>query len=183
MNISPITITGLSEWIKLEGKTIRHDKVCIKDMRWNCDKTGPIIYAKDVFIFACDKNFVWHHVSKKNFPLTENLYLFSHPCDTPMLFRFSETVQDSSGITELKSIITTYICNDVTGIIINYVNLMINQRIHLEEEFVRYRDRMTKYNINSHLKSHIIIIKSINLPNWAIDIFNNQPGYTWFGIN
>ncbi|SPN78959.1 Hypothetical protein BRZCDTV_84 [Brazilian cedratvirus IHUMI] len=40
-----------------------------------------------LFVVDCDKNFVFHHITKSYFPNVTRLFLYSHPCDPCVLYR------------------------------------------------------------------------------------------------
>ncbi len=48
---------------------------------------GPVFMCKNLWMYHCDKNFVYYWLDRSTFPNLQTVYLDSHPCEEQVLRR------------------------------------------------------------------------------------------------
>ncbi|SOB73953.1 hypothetical protein BQ9231_00070 [Cedratvirus lausannensis] len=68
--------------------TYNYSVVLFENMPALCMQNFPSFpNCHTLFVVDCDKNFVFHHVLQRHFPNVTRLFLYSHPCDSCVLYR------------------------------------------------------------------------------------------------
>jgi hypothetical protein len=70
-----------------ESVRFRNKVICIVNGRDQFFLRGNFPKTKVLFLFGCDKNFVYYNLTKSNFPELCNLYSDSHPCEYSVMHR------------------------------------------------------------------------------------------------
>jgi hypothetical protein len=90
-------IDGDDVWKSLFGKRVTNDVVLIKNMGDLHRRRNRIVFdAKKVYLYDCNKNFIFYWMDRDTFPNVKEIYLFSHPCENTTMHRFSSFSSDSS---------------------------------------------------------------------------------------
>jgi len=87
-------IEGYNNWDLLKYKNVHNKVIQIINVAYIASHEGyPIfINAETIFLSRCDKNFVFYWLNKNIFPKVKNIYLFSHPCDPEVFYRFEDVI-------------------------------------------------------------------------------------------
>lgn len=73
-------------WTNLNNKRILNSTVILKGFGdLHPYRNGPKFSAETVYVYNCDKNFVYYWINRSTFPNVKKLYLLSHPCEPPVL--------------------------------------------------------------------------------------------------
>lgn len=91
---TPHYIRGCGEFEKLRGLVLNENFVCVESIgNIGPFNDGPIINCKTLILNDCDKNFIYHWNNRKTFPIVENIFLLSHPCEYDVFHRWGEQPQ------------------------------------------------------------------------------------------
>ncbi len=87
-----LEIASYHAWMNLRGQRPTHSVVRVKGLGdIHPFRDGPVFEnAHTIHIDRCDKNFVYYWVNHVTFPKAINVYLNSHPCDSPVLWRWKD---------------------------------------------------------------------------------------------
>lgn len=75
-----------------KNKTFANKAVCIFNGCDNFYMNCLFSQAKVLFLFNCDKNFVYRNLSKRVFPNLYRLYSTSHPCEYDVMHRHQKNI-------------------------------------------------------------------------------------------
>ena len=92
-----LRVIGTSAWRGLQGvcipKVVHVDFMNIFDMQ--CLSNSPVFPdVQSLSVRSCDKNWSYYHIDKRIFPQAQQVILFSHPCEFPVVYRFPRTFID-----------------------------------------------------------------------------------------
>lgn len=74
------------EWNGLNGKLIKNSTVILQGFGdIHPYHPGPKFNAEKVYVYNCDKNFVFYWINEWRFPNLKELNLMSHPCEPCVL--------------------------------------------------------------------------------------------------
>ena len=91
VNNIKILKVGHREWCELLSDETYNHEVIIMYLCGDIHPNKPhpkFPNAKTIFLFDCNKNFVYYWLRPVIFPLVKNIYLMSHPCESSVAPRF-----------------------------------------------------------------------------------------------
>ncbi|AMQ10992.1 hypothetical protein [Brazilian marseillevirus] len=80
-----LEIKSYHEFVKLKGK-YPHRVVSLLGTSHNCPRGVSFPKCRILFVERCEKNFFFFFVNKRNFPSLEEVWLFSHPCESNIFY-------------------------------------------------------------------------------------------------
>jgi hypothetical protein len=79
---------ALTDWRSLNEKVILNNNVVLTGYGdVHPDRFGPVFMCKKLWMFHCNKNFVYYWLDRSTFPNLQTVYLNSHPCEESVLHR------------------------------------------------------------------------------------------------
>ena len=94
--------------------------------------------CQTVFVVNCDKNFVFHHILERHFPNATRLFLYSHPCDSCVLYRNFPMIYMAERHKHYKE---SWVPDRKNIYLINQEQL--EEEIKLSEEMAKLEDRVS----------------------------------------